>query len=961
MNSTYQALVSVPTVSAAFQSARTGQNGGRDEFFSSDPPGRKLGSGGGTGHLLLEAWRATGEDASLPDWLRSSRKVMIHGGGESRRLPAYAAIGKPLTPVPTVRWAWAERLDQTLLDLELRTCERVLASTPPSLVAMVGSGDTLLDFGADLPPLPEVDVLSLGMEVEPEVARNFGVFFMRRDAPDRLAFFLQKPTPETIRRFAQDHLFLVDTGVWLFSEKAIETLLRKSGWDGSPQGDVDHYELYSDFGLSLGETPTKSDAEVEGLTSAVVNLPDAEFLHLGTSRQLIESVWALQNKKTKRARLGARDHPSQITQNARVDTAIRRDVNHTLWIENAHVADSWTLAHDHVLTGVPENDWAITLEPGVCVDFAPVGKEDWCVRVYGFDDAFSGPAGDDDTLYLGRSLNDWLKARGVDATDAGIDSDCDIQRAPLFPVLPLADIDAPLITWLFATEPTVDTSITERWLTANRLSATAITEQVNLDRWARQQNENRLESLGRIYEHRASSVFYQLDLAATADMMADGGVDAPPSPSGGQSPLEMIHDHMWRSRLSERDAPEQASEHEAAAFGCLRQAILGRSSQETPEPVCQTHPDQIVWARSPARMDLAGGWTDTPPYCILHGGTVTNIAVEINGQPPIQVYAKLSKRPEIVIRSIDFGIEQRITEYEQLDDYATPGSGFALAKAAFVLTGFGGKAVAAGATTRWTSLAEQLKAFGGGIELTLLCALPAGSGLGASSILGATILGALNDLCGLSWDRIQLAAHVSALEQMMTTGGGWQDQVGGLFPGLKVIETRPGLDQTPTLRWLPSGLLDDSSPLLPLLYYTGITRTAKNILQEIVKGMFLNEARSLAILRDIGANAWAFAEAAQKRDFASLRRSLAETWRLKQALDGQTNPPAVDAIIRQMGDGVSACSLLGAGGGGYLLMFANDADAAIDIKRRLVERPPNPRARFVEMKESSHGLEVTRS
>lgn len=195
----------------------------------------------------------------------------------------------------------------------------------------------------------------------------------------------------------------------------------------------------------------------------------------------------------------------------------------------------------------------------------------------------------------------------------------------------------------------------------------------------------------------------------------------------------------------------------------------------------------------------------------------------------------------------------------------------------------------------------------------------------------------------------------------MTTGGGWQDQVGGLFGGLKVIDTKPGLDQTPTIRWLPSGLLDESSELCPLLYYTGITRTAKNILQEIVKGMFLNASDSLSILQGIGSNAYTFAEAAQRRDSASMRASVAETWRLKQALDCQTNPPAVREIIRQAGDGLAACALLGAGGGGYLLMLAEEPGAAMDIRRRLEGQPPNDRARFVSMAESREGLAVTRS
>jgi len=50
--------------------------------------------------------------------------------------------------------------------------------------------------------------------------------------------------------------------------------------------------------------------------------------------------------------------------------------------------------------------------------------------------------------------------------------------------------------------------------------------------------------------------------------------------------------------------------------------------------------DQIVWARAPVRLDLAGGWTDTPPYTLRHGGRVVNLAVDLNGQPPIQVFCR---------------------------------------------------------------------------------------------------------------------------------------------------------------------------------------------------------------------------------------------------------------------------------------------------------------------------------
>ena len=75
---------------------------------------------------------------------------------------------------------------------------------------------------------------------------------------------------------------------------------------------------------------------------------------------------------------------------------------------------------------------------------------------------------------------------------------------------------------------------------------------------------------------------------------------------------------------------------------------------------------------------------------------------------------------------------------------------------------------------------------------------------------------------------------------MLTTGGGWQDQAGAIFGGIKLIETTPGLAQDPNVRWLPPQLFGpDHANRRTLLYYTGITRLAKSILQEIVRGIFL--------------------------------------------------------------------------------------------------------------------------
>ncbi len=936
----------------------------RGWYADNDPPCGRLGSGGGTAYLLASAWQATGRRQGFGEWLRASRKLMVHGGGQSRRLPAYAAVGKPLIPIPVMRWSHGQTLTQTLLDLQAPAYRRLLASAPDGVVAMVTSGDVLLRFGDGMPPLPSADVVALGMQVEPEIAAHFGVFYLDRRRPERLATFVQKPTAEAIRERQAANPFLVDTGMWLLSERAVRVLLERCGWDegtgafagGAPAT----YELYAGFGLALGAEPTVLDAEIGALSCAVVALPEPEFYHLGTSRQLIESVWALQNSQAKRAFVSSSlVHPDQITQNSVFHAPSLRGSNHTLWVENAVVPPTWRLAHDHVLTGVPSNDWALDLEPGVCLDFVPV-RDGVCVRAYGIDDAFAGALGDPGTLWFGRPAADWLAARGIEAADAGLDLAGDIQFARLFPAMPADGLDPRVVQWMISSAPESGAKLRDAWMQAPRLSADDLGRQADLGRVSSQRDRLRGGNLQTLYAHRASSVFYRLDLEGTAASYA--ATDAPlPALEPGEpdEPLAPIHDHMWRAAVLRCRGEDGSKEEERAAFAALRDAILSAAESTPVRPVCDAQSDQIVWARSPVRFDLAGGWTDTPPYCLQHGGRVVNVAVNLNGQPPIQVFAKPSREPRIVIRSIDLGAQDVIETYEQLDTFAQPGSEFALAKAALALAGFLPRFHAEGG---FGSLREHLRDFGGGIEVSLLAAIPQGSGLGTSSILAATLLGALGELCGLHWGTDAVVARTLALEQMLTTGGGWQDQAGGVLRGVKLLATRPGLDQTITVRWLPEYLLsDERANRVILLYYTGLTRLAKSILHEIVRGMFLNSAERLAILRDIGANADTVAEALQRQSWEDLCSGITRTWQLKQALDSGTNPESVQAILDLIADHLAAAKLPGAGGGGYLLMFAKDEDAAARIRQHLQEHPPNDRARFVDVSLSRTGLEITRS
>ena len=123
--------------------------------------------------------------------------------------------------------------------------------------------------------------------------------------------------------------------------------------------------------------------------------------------------------------------------------------------------------------------------------------------------------------------------------------------------------------------------------------------------------------------------------------------------------------------------------------------------------------------------------------------------------------------PRVATTSIDLGAMEVVTTYGEVRDFMQVGSPFSIPKAALVLAGF----QPGFSTESYVSLEEQLKAFGSGMEITLLSAIPAGSGLGTSSILASTVLGAISDFCGLNWDKNEICNRTLILEQLLTTGG----------------------------------------------------------------------------------------------------------------------------------------------------------------------------------------------
>ena len=174
-----------------------------DWFCTSDPVGSKLGSGGGTTWLLQACHQAFAPEETFSKWIGNEKKILLHAGGQSRRLPGYAPSQLPLY-------------------------ERIMKQAPKGLNTLIASGDVYIRSEKPLQDIPEVDVVCYGLWVNPSLATHHGVFVSDRKKPEVLDFMLQKPSLEELEGLSKTHLFLMDIGIWILSDRAVEVLMKRS-------------------------------------------------------------------------------------------------------------------------------------------------------------------------------------------------------------------------------------------------------------------------------------------------------------------------------------------------------------------------------------------------------------------------------------------------------------------------------------------------------------------------------------------------------------------------------------------------------------------------------------------------------------------------------------------------------------------------------------------------------------
>lgn len=948
----------------------------RQALVVADPEGKRIGSGGSTIYSIA---RVLSRERQGPEFLHGVRILIVHAGGDSRRLPAYGPCGKIFVPVPGesqtgLPTALFDRLIPAFLDLP-----EGMAGAGQIVVA---AGDALIQFNAGAVRFDRSGITALGCYASPEEASLHGVFCL--DADNAIRLYLQKPgiaeqnAAGAVNRFNRTAL---DVGIMNLDAESAAALLNAFGAAG--EATLEHgLDLYREICCAMGSEATlgryvkgarsSGSAWPEESLAAVFSplrkipfhvdiLPRCQFLHFGSTRQLAISGRALI----------AQDHgiaPAIIT--LAVNNLVERKgsiAGADAWVEGCRIAAPLNLAGRNVVVGI-DVDSPLSLPPDACLDVLyghdRGGAAVWFVRCYGIGDTFKDAAGKG-AQFCGRPVLEWIAAVGVDPGAIWPDpGDRTVWTARVFPAERSAE---GYRKWLWMWNPETATAAQKSaFLAADRYSADEIAVLADQEDFHGRRQAIRAEevrrSLGRLFSRDSS--FSSRDLvfaiaqspdpcpwvARAAELAESYRTGTPARGIDGFTYCRILHSFAAATPAGTEGWTERAFSH-------LHETILRSSLGPGRRPRNTLRADETIWGRGPARLELGGGWTDTPPYTLEYGGEVINAAVNLNGQPPIHCYCRVIEEPVIRLSSIDGGIHLEIAELSDLLDFRRPGDRFALTKAALAISGFSPEMAPWPEGAR---LRDMLVEFGGGIELTTLVGIPKGSGLGTSSILGAVIMAVLRRMLGDPPNQRELFHDVLRLEQALTTGGGWQDQIGGGVGGTKITTTAPGMFPDPRIHYVPSDLLDPrDNGGCTLLYYTGLTRLAKNILQQIVGGYLNRDRRIMAALAEEHEVARNIADAMSRKDAAGFGRYVDAAWELQKRLCGTVTNETIEELLRKVRPHVHGMRISGAGSGGFMIMICKSPRDATQVRDMLEREPLNERSRFFDFEINHKGIEVT--
>lgn len=912
-----------------------------------DPDGKRVGSGGAT----LGVIRYIAEHTGRADFT-GLRILVIHSGGDSKRVPQYSALGKLFSPVPH---ELPNGRTSTLFDEFM-----IVMSSVPTRIRegmLLLSGDVLLLFNPLQIDYSGRGAAAISFKEDVETGKNHGVFLRGEDGYVRK--FLHKQTVELLQaqgavneRGAVD----IDTGAVIFSADMLKSLYGLVSEEGALREDLfERYvnekvrlSLYGDFLYPLATESTleqfyKETPEgdfCEELTEAreavwnalrpyrmkLLRLAPAKFIHFGTTREIMHLMsHGIQDYEVLdwSRRVGSSMGEEAAGYNSVLSG--RASIGQDCYLEVSYVHSKAKLGDRVLLSYVEIHEEEVPSDVVLHGLKQKDGK--YVVRIYGIGDNPKGTLNGGCT-FLGGSLQAFLEQNGISEQELWQQGAQDLWNAELYPAC--ESMEEAVAAALNIYQMAQGKGDVDAWRGAVRKSLCAGFHEA--DPYAIIEWDKRMSQLVRM--DKLSKLIRYGEAASKAKV------------AFRTNTLSEIQKEWLEKHLKQADfgkamrlhyyigsaiGGSEGDEHIGACFKVIQQTILESSLDKLRyNENCKIAMDKHT-VKLPLRVNWGGGWSDTPPYCNEHGGTVLNAAILLNGEMPVEVTLERIPEHKIVFESRDMDVYGEFDTIEPLQKTGDPYDPFALQKAALVACGIIPK--------EGGDLKQLLTRLGGGFKMNSeVTNVPKGSGLGTSSILSGACVKALFEFMGISYTEADLYEHVLCMEQIMATGGGWQDQVGGLSRGIKYITTMPGIQQEIKVQHveIPEAAGQELSERFALIY-TGQRRLARNLLRDVVGRYVGNEPDSLFALNEIQRVAALMKfelERGHVDDFAKL---LNYHWELSKKVDVGSTNTLIDQIFDSIEDLIDGKLVCGAGGGGFLQVILKKGVSKEQVHDRLKE------------------------
>ncbi len=909
-----------------------------------DEQGKRVGSGGAT--LSVLKYIRSHEPA-----FNGLRILVIHSGGNSMRIPQYSALGKLFSPVPHLL---PDGRASTLFD-ELIIVMSSLASRIEEGMLLV-SGDVLPLYNPLLVDYNGKDAAVISFKEKVDIAQNHGVFLSDINKHAHVKAFLHKKPAAELQRLGavnEQGYVDIDIGSVIFSKEILNSLYGLISVDGVYSqtlyekyvNDTVRLSLYGDFQYPMSSSSTleeflQQEAEgerCEALIEARKNLWKAlrpyhmkimrvapsKFIHFGTSKEVLDLYcshinhykdlfWSKQVNSSVEADAAA--YHSVLSVKASIGKSCYIEVSYVQ--ENAKIGNNSMLSYIdiHGGTRVPDH---------VVMHGLKQNNAKFICRIYGITD---NPKKDS---FFGLSLRNNICTQYQIEESAIWDAsdEKNLWNAKLYPE---CDTIREAVDWAcrihsIATQTDAEEYV-QHWLQCKRKSLKegfADADTRAIIEW-----HNRMEDLVHM-----NNIHKQILQMKNADEQKNTLL------SLSKIQKEWLSEQLKQSNFLDKMrllyyvsvslGAQNGDSYKVEAFKVLQQEILYHAKKNLEENTYLRIALESCEINLPLRVNWGGGWSDTPPYCFEHGGTVINAAIKLRGKKPCKVIIQKRKDNRVAFASLDMDVYKEFTDIKSLQNVGNPSDPFVLHKAALLACGV--------IPMQGGDLEKILQRLGGGIYInTEVVDVPKGSGLGTSSILSAACVTGLFQFFGLKYQEKDVYERVLCMEQLMSTGGGWQDQIGGMIDGIKYTQSMPGIQQKLTVSKLKlqKNTLQELNQRFCLVY-TGQRRLARNILRDVIGNYIGNHPDSIYALNEIQKIAALMKFELERNHVDAFAELLNEHWKLSKMIDPGSSNTLIEQIFDSVNDLIKGKMICGAGGGGFLQVILKKHVTKTELQNRL--------------------------